>query len=83
MSKHKSEILTVKVLLKIKLSHAAINKISTLLPVFLKNVQNGCMTENTGRLLFRGGFRTAATSKIERFAIIVNGLQLLSQNAPS
>ena len=32
-------------------------------------------------ILIRGGSRTAATSKIERFLIIVNGFQLLSQSA--
>ena len=31
-------------------------------------------------ILFRGGSRTAATSKIERFVIIVNGFQPLTIN---
>ena len=37
-------------------------------------------TESTA---FRGGPRTVATSKIERFVIIVNGWKLLSRSAPS
>ena len=32
--------------------------------------------------ILRGGSRTAATSKVELFVIIVNGFQILSQTAP-
>ena len=34
MSKHKSDVLTVKIQVKVKLPHAVITKIRTLLPVF-------------------------------------------------
>ena len=34
-------------------------------------------------MISRGGSRTAATSKMERFVIIVNGSRYLSQSTPS
>ena len=72
-----------KILRKYKYWQKLLKK--TLTKGILKNIRmsNGCMTENIGWLLFRGGSRTAATSKMECFVIIVNGLLLLSKNAPS
>ena len=39
-----------------------------------KDANNGRMINITKNILFRGGSRTAATSKMEHFVIIANGL---------
>ena len=40
--------------------------------------QNMRNSENIGHIVLRGGSRAAATSKIERFVIIVNGCKPLT-----
>ena len=48
------------------------------LKLFLQNLHLRCMTGFWMRLYIRGGSRTAATSKMELFVIIVNGFQPLT-----
>ena len=41
------------------------------------------MSQKYAKDFYRGGSRTAATCKMERFVMIVNDFQPLSQSAPS
>ena len=49
--------------------------------VYLSRLSSTNFTRTTLEYLDRGGSRTAATSKMERFVIIVNGFQPRSASA--